>query len=325
MAAAMYLPDPTHKMPDGKTSLRAMSAAHFAGRYRLIDFTLSNLVNSGVSRVGIVLGSNYQSLVDHIGSGRDWELSRKSGGIRFFSPYISDRRGDGALERAMRSLSAVRQDDVFLCDGTIVYNMDYRPILNRHKAEYADVTEIVDPDGNSLRTYIIRKTVLLSLLTNTNTTDIQAVLAAAHCPINYAIFDSYWGQVSGLAAFYNFNMDMLNKEKRNALFNGSGGQIHTSSRDSLPTFYGSGSNVKNSIIADGCVIDGAVEDCVIFRRVKIGRGTVLKNCIIQEDTEVEEGAKLTNVVTDKNVIVTKNSSLVSTGTLPLYIPADKVV
>jgi glucose-1-phosphate adenylyltransferase len=207
----------------------------------------------------------------------------------------------------------------------MVYNMDYRPILERHRAEYADVTEIVDPAGNSLRTYIIRKTVLLSLLTNTNTTDIQAVLAAAHCPINYAIYESYWGRVSGLSSFYRLNMDMLDKEKRNALFNGSGGQIHTSSRDSLPTFYGSGSRVKNSIIADGCTVSGTVEDSVIFRRVRIGAGAVLKGCIIQEDTEIEEGARLTNVVTDKNVIITQNSSLISTGSLPLYIPADKVV
>jgi glucose-1-phosphate adenylyltransferase len=123
---------------------------HFAGRYRLIDFTLSNLVNSGIFRIGIVLGSKYQSLVSHLGSGKDWDLARKSGGITFFPPYLEDmnepypefERGSNALHRALLALAGSKIENVLIVDGAIAYSMDYRPLIEQHESTQADVTAV---------------------------------------------------------------------------------------------------------------------------------------------------------------------------------------
>ncbi|MDR0936927.1 MAG: glucose-1-phosphate adenylyltransferase subunit GlgD [Oscillospiraceae bacterium] len=144
MTVGLYLSDPA------RDSVRTLSAGHYAGRYRIIDFTLSNLVNSGIYRIGIVLGSKYQTLVSHLGSGKDWDLARKSGGITFFPPYLEDlnepypdfERGSNALHRALLQLSGSKIENVLIVDGSIAYNMDYRPLIEQHETTQADVTAV---------------------------------------------------------------------------------------------------------------------------------------------------------------------------------------
>ncbi|MDR0818442.1 MAG: hypothetical protein LBN43_02565 [Oscillospiraceae bacterium] len=337
MTVGIYLPDRNVTLPDGRP-VRTQSAIHFAGRYRLIDFTLSNLVNSGVQRIGIGLGSEYQTLVAHIGSGRDWDLSRKIGGVTFYPPYLSDGILHGATERLKEGLTGYAADNVIFCDGSIFYNMNYRAAIDVHQLQYSDITSIVtERNGEEvpLHTYIMSKTVAMALLERISHdhTGIEHVneLINAQFSVRKYEFSGYSGQINSLTGFYEYNMEMLDAEKRNALFKNPIGRVYTSARDSQPTNYGPDADVRNSIIADGCQIYGTVTNSVIFRRVVVGRGAVVSDSILQNDTIVEPGAEVSYTVTDKNVVITPRQVLIGSPNgygnkvKPLFIHSDETI
>ncbi|MBR2405934.1 MAG: glucose-1-phosphate adenylyltransferase subunit GlgD [Clostridia bacterium] len=126
------------------TGVRAMGSVPFGGRYRLIDFALSNMVNAGVSKVGIITKSNYQSLMDHIGSGKAWDLSRKTEGLYFLPPFGSgEEQYDGrisSLAGVMTFLRNSKEEFVILSDCHFVGNIDYRRLIDAHVESGADIT-----------------------------------------------------------------------------------------------------------------------------------------------------------------------------------------
>jgi glucose-1-phosphate adenylyltransferase len=337
MTVGMYLPDKNHRLPDGNP-IRTVSAIHFASRYRLIDFTLSNLVNAGIQRIGVMLGSNYQTLLDHMGSGRDWDLSRKTGGFSFFSSYHSDVQGESAVERSMRQLDNSNADTVVLCDGSVFYNMDYRKAIAEHKLNYSLVTSVVtERDGAEvpLNTFIMKRTVALALLARIGDNakegiDVNSVLEEIF-PVRRYKFSGYSGKIDDIYTFYKYNMDMLNPVNRNSLFHGEGGRVYTTSHDSQPTQYGPNASVRNSIIADGCYIDGTVENSVIFRYVRVEKGASVRGSILQNGTSVTPGADVRLTVTDKNVVVTQNRKISGTpatfrhGIQPAFVASGKII
>jgi len=148
MNAGLCLSDPHPDRAGDGSPIRTLSAARFAGRYRLIDFMLSNMVNSKIYTIGMILNRHYPSLIGHIGMGKDWDLARKSGGVMFFPPYHADERKsvnnelDGPLQRAAEFLVESRAEYIVLADSSIVYNMDYRTVIDAHKKSGADVTAI---------------------------------------------------------------------------------------------------------------------------------------------------------------------------------------
>ncbi|MDR2606691.1 MAG: hypothetical protein LBC38_05355 [Oscillospiraceae bacterium] len=331
MIVGMYLPDRPKAVPKTGKPVRTSSSIHLAGRYRLIDFTLSNLVNSGVTNILVLLGAHYQSLVEHIGSGRDWDLSRKNGGVKLFPPYLTDTRPSGAFDRALRYLNNNRNfDTVILCDGSVYYNMNYRPVIQRHLSAFAAATMIVDSEtGEALNTIVFRRETILNVLEEIKGGDwsyenVIRILQGLY-KVNTYGYGGYHRTIRTLDDFYRYNMELLDTEKRDALFRAAeGGRIFTSSRDSLPTRYGNLANISNSLVADGCQIDGTVENSVIFRRVRISAGAVIRDSIIQEDSVIEHGAELSGIVTDRNVHVTPGRTL-SGGGAPLYIEEGSVI
>lgn len=362
-------PNPGH-ISDG-SSIRTLSAAHFAGRYRLVDFMLSNMVNSGVTDIGIVLNSNYQSLVAHIGMGKEWDLARKTGGVTFFPPYLIDARQSeysedaGPFQRAVRALRGTWSEYVILVDASFVYNMDYRPALEAHKKAGADVTAVyakkqVDTDTGeqavvydigedsrirsiktasrlsgttnvSLGAYIMHKHVFLQLVTGVKYCGMLRFSRELLAPkvrglkiIGYE-FQGYSAQISSVETSFKHNMEMLDHEKRAALFDYEGRRIFTSRRDSLPTKYGKTATVQNAIVADGCQIEGTVRNSVICRSVRIGPGAVVENCILKDGTVVEKGAKLNWMITDRGVIVSENRNMLGSPTYPVYIETERII
>jgi len=362
-------PNPGH-ISDG-SSTRTLSAARFAGRYRLVDFMLSNMVNSGVTDIGIVLNSNYQSLVAHIGMGKEWDLARKTGGVTFFPPYLIDARkseyseSDGPFQRAVRALRGTRSGYVILVDASFVYNMDYRSAIEAHKETGADVTAIyakkqVDTDAGesavvfdladdnrirgiraasrssdvvavSLGAYIMQKHTFLQLVTGVKYCGMLCFSRELLAPkvkglrvMGYA-FEGYSAQISSVETSFKHNMEMLDHEKRAALFDYEGRRIFTSRRDSLPTKYGKTATVQNAIVADGCQIEGTVRNSVICRSVRIGAGAVVENCVLKDGTVVEKGAKLSWMVTDRGVIVSENRNMVGSPMYPVYIEPERII
>jgi len=362
-------PHPDH-MGDGSKN-RTLSASRFCGRYRIVDFVLSNMVNSGVFTIGIILNSHFQSLIGHIGMGKEWDLARKTGGVAFFPSYMTDERQsinnepNGPLSRACEFLTETNAEFVILADSSVIYNMDYRDAIEAHKKSGADVTAIytsrqvtkeeaefivafdIADDGRvtgvatavdvnininanpkhnvSLGAYIIPKKHFLDLIAGDNNCGVlkfsRVHIAGALDRLRVMAHEhkGYTAQICSLDTFFYYNMDILDIEKRNLLFDYGGRRIFTSRRDSLPTKYGKSAEIKNSIIADGCRIDGIVENSVISRYVEIGPGTVIKNCILQESTIVEGNTQLDHIITDRGVRISENRSLAGCSTYPVYV------
>jgi len=367
----LCLSDPHPDRASDGSPFRTLSAARFAGRYRLVDFMLSNMVNSKINNIGIILNSHYQSLISHIGMGKEWDLARKSGGVTFFPPYHADDRRsvnselDGPLQRAAQFLAETKQDYILLADSSIIYNMDYRAAVEAHKKSGADVTAIytkkkittgerentlaftlsdkgrvtgVDlPQPNaesvniSLGAYIMHKRNFIQLTAGEKHCGMQrfsrVILGAALDRLNVAgyEFKGYSAHICSVETFFHYNLDILDIDKMNALFNFEGRRISTNAKDSLPAKYGKQADIKNSIIADGCRIDGTVINSVICRAVKIGTGAVIKNCVLQDETVIEKSAKLDCIITDKGVVISENRAMMGYRTYPVYIESNRVI
>jgi len=368
----LCLSDPHPDRAGDGSPIRTLSAARFAGRYRLVDFMLSNMVNSKIYNIGIILNSHYQSLISHIGMGKEWDLARKTGGVTFFPPYHADDRRsvnselDGPLQRAAEYLADDKdQSFIVLADSSIVYNMDYRTAVEYHKKSGADVTAIYtkkkltigERENTAAFTLSEEGRVTGIDLPQPNTESVNVSLGAyimhkrnfiqltageKHCGmlrfsrvlLNSALerlnvvgyeFKGYSAHICSVETFFHYNLDIINIDKMNALFNLEGRKISTNSKDSLPTKYGKKADIKNSIIADGCQIDGIVENSVICRNVKIGTGAVVKNCVLQDDTIVDKNATLDCIITDRAVVISENRSMMGYRTYPVYIERRRVI
>ena len=362
-------PHPDRACDGNKT--RTLSASRFAGRYRLVDFMLSNMVNSKIYSIGMILNSHFQSLISHIGMGKEWDLARKSGGVTFFPPYLADERQsvnselDGPLQRAAEYVMGANEEYIVLVDSSIVYNIDYRSAIEAHRKSEAEITAIykkktiaqgerdnavvfdIDEEGRifginrtpytgdvqnvSLGAYVMKKGYFLQLISGEKNCGMlrfsRVLLAGALEKLTVAAYEfmGYTAHISSTETFFQYNMDMLNADNRNALFDYEGRSILTGLRDTLPTKYGSRSDIKNSIIADGCQIDGTVIDSVICRNVKIKEGAYVKNCILQDDTVVERNAMLDCVVSDRGVIISEQRNMMGDMTYPVYIERYRII
>ncbi|MDR2570143.1 MAG: glucose-1-phosphate adenylyltransferase subunit GlgD, partial [Oscillospiraceae bacterium] len=301
----LCLSDPHPDRAGDGSPIRTLSAARYAGRYRLVDFMLSNMVNSKIYTIGMILNSHFQSLIDHIGMGKDWDLARKSGGVTFFPPYYADERRsvnnelDGPLYRTAEYLKkAHHQDYIVLADSSVVYNIDYRKAFEAHKKSSADVTaiytkkkisqgerentiafnisednhvsgvDLAPPNADvvnvSLGAYIMHKRHFIQLTAGEKNCGMlhfsRVLLAGALDRLKTVAYEfkGYSAHICSIETFFHYNMDILDIDNRNALFDFEGRQILTNRRDSLPTKYGKTAEIKNSIIADGCQIDGTV-------------------------------------------------------------------
>ena len=345
------------------TKNRAMASVPFGARYRLIDFPLSNMVNSGISTVGIVTKSNYQSLLDHVGSGDEWDLSRKNGGLHFLPPYSNYVTGlyRGRLEALVGIQNFISQshaDYVIMSDCDCVANVDFKKIVDFHEEKGSDITVVfgkkeftpeqtktrtilkVDDNGEvldvlvrpelsgaydaSMNMFVMSKEFVLKIINESSSRNLYSfeVDVLQHRLKEFKVFgyefSGFYEQIDGIRAYYQANMSLMNRDVRKELFNLTD-PIYTKVRDEAPAKYGLESSAKSCIIADGCIIEGTVENSVLFRGVKVGKGAVVKNCILMQNTEVGDKCELNYVIADKNVVVGNYRSIGGTIDYPVFV------
>ncbi len=342
------------------TAMRAMGSVPFGGRYRLIDFSLSNMVNADVSRVGVLTNANYHSLMDHMGTGKAFDLARKQGGLYILPPNLY--KSTSAVATSLEQLISVRnfisnspQEYVYLCDADVVSNFNLKKMLRDHIASGADVTvgyrygkppkgdcvmdlemdgegvikQILIASGKpkcnyGLGMYIIRRELLLELIdeasahSRVNLTRDLFQRNVDRCKMHGYEIEGYVAVIDSAETYLKANMDLLDSKNRNALLRRDY-PVLTKIRDEAPVKYGLSSSVKNSLVADGSIIEGTVENSVIFRSVKIGKGAVVKNCVIMQGTQVGENAHLEYVCADKNVSVGEGRELKGSETYQVFI------
>lgn len=350
------------------TSHRSMASVPFGARYRLIDFSLSNLVNSGITNIGIITKENYRSLMDHIESGVHWDLDRKNGGLRLLPPYSASgiKRYSGtidALHGAKDYIKRCNADYIVLCAADILANIDISAVLKAHREKDADITivyhnGILPPnredamlltlDAQSRITAIgfdgevgaehlygigitvISRELLLKLIDDAYDNDLPSfnrnVLATKVNQLNIYGYEhsGFITLMNGTDTYYKANMALLEKDVRRQLFDKER-PIYTKIRDDMPTRYGTKADVKNSLIADGCVINGTVKNSIIFRGVTVEKGAVIENCILMQETFVGEDAILSNVISDKNAVIGDGMVLKGTNEKHFFVEKNEIV
>lgn len=348
------------------TGSRPLGSVPFGGRYRLIDFTLSNLVNAGITKVGILTKNNYQSLMDHIGSGKSWDLSRKNEGLYFLPPVaMSDELYAGRIA----SLAGIRpflrnskEDTVILSDCHVVGNLDYDRMIEAHIASGADITvackhgvaprlsdnlvlwmrddgrvnDIVlgqYPAGEcdyGLGLYVMRKDFLIRMVdgaVSRNQMNFNRDILLRHMDevrIHGYRVPEYTAVISSPGSFFRANMTLLDAEARASLFQARRA-IYTKVRDAAPAVYGLHASVTNSLVADGCLIEGTVRRSIIFRDVRIAANTTIENSLVMQGAIICEKTALNCAVLDKDVVIRASRTLSGAEDYPIFIEKGTVV
>ena len=345
------------------TKNRTMGSVMFGGRYRLIDFPLSNMVNSGISEVGVITKSNYQSLLDHLGSAREWDLARKKGGLYILPPFgnVESTLYRGRIEALYGAMSFIKHSRakyVIISDCDVVTNIDYKPIVAAHIESGADITAVahtgvyssddiktstvfnvdadkkvtsvlINPDisgtcTTSLNVFVMSMDFLIETVNDAmarGNVSFERNILQEKCrelKIKIYEYDNYFSKLNSPESYFKSNMALLEPENARKLFVPKR-SIYTKVSDNAPVKYDLDSKVSNSLIADGCIIEGEVENSVLFRGVKVGKGAKVKNCILMQGTVVGDNAELSYLITDKNVSICENHILTSSPQYPMYV------
>lgn len=352
------------------TAHRPKSAVPFGGFARVIDFTLSNLMLSGLELVAVLSQYRSFSLINHVGVGGSWDMTGRNRGVFVLPPY----QGFGQSSWYRGTADAVRQNLDFIrfnrpqvimvLSGDHIYNMDYREILAYHRQKEADCTmacvevplaaasrfgvaEIDDEDGAlggrvrqyrekpekpefawaSMTVYCFKPTVLYDLLAANAREDssfefgrdiIPRALAAGHKIYGFK-YDGYWGYTRTIEEYWQTSMDLLEDPAGRApklpLENwGIRTNLdHREIRDCQPLKVGPRARISNSLVYNGCVVDGVVENSVLFPGVQVKAGAEVRNSVLFFDNVVAPGARLNKVVSDVNVTVGEGVQIGSPG------------
>ena len=351
--------------------LRSVAALPLGGRYRAIDFILSNMVNSGIRNVGIITQKKYQSLMDHLGPGKEWDLSRKRDGL-FILPPFDNAEDTGiykgvcdAIKGSMPYVRRASQQYCLLTGSGTIYTATYNQMLRIHIQTQADITMLYNTDKErynssesckdlriftdkigqvcrmeynfaesksnkrGMDAYIIQKSLLEYLINQSiaggnydfitdvlmKNVDNLRIMAVEH--------SGYVKRLSSVNSYYKLNLDMLDRKVQNDLFYRN--PVYTKVKDEVPVKYLENAKVENSLLANGCIIDGEVTDSVLFRAVRIARGAKVNGCILMQDAEVDEDCILENVILDKNCHVRRGRKLIGSANYPIVIRKDFVV
>lgn len=373
-ALGIIFPNSYDSLVPELVSERLMASIPFGSRYRMCDFLISSMVHCGIDNISIIVRKNYHSLMDHLGNGREWDLSRKKGGLNIVPPFAQKQvkmfaGRIEALESIKGYLKKQTEKYVIMSDANIAVNFDFNDLLNAHIKSGADVTMVyrkqeipkalirqsteamelyyalgmngdrvskiyINPseDGEmnfSLNIYVIERENLIRLIDEAYvhgyTYFVRDILEKQidQLDIRGYCYDGYVAHIHDMKSYFEENMKLLEEENLDALF--SGNQIYTKIRDDNPTRYINGSTAKNVMVADGCVIEGEVENSILFRGVKIGKGAKVKNCVLMQDTIVEDGASVEYVITDKDVTISSGKLLTGNDSFQVYVSKGQTV
>ena len=373
-AMGILFPNSYDSLVPELVSERLMASIPFGSRYRMCDFLISSMVHCGIDNISIIVRKNYHSLMDHLGNGREWDLSRKKGGLNIVPPFAQKQvkmfaGRIEALESIKGYLKKQTEKYVIMSDANIAVNFDFNDLLNAHIKSGADVTMVyrkqeipkalirqsteamdlyyalgmngdrvskiyINPseDGEmnfSLNIYVIERENLIRLIDEAYvhgyTYFVRDILEKQidQLDIRGYCYDGYVAHIHDMKSYFEENMKLLEEENLDALF--SGNQIYTKIRDDNPTRYINGSTAKNVMVADGCVIEGEVENSILFRGVKIGKGAKVKNCVLMQDTIVEDGASVEYVITDKDVTISSGKLLTGNDSFQVYVSKGQTV
>ena len=327
----------------------AKPAVPFGGKYRIIDFPLSNCINSGIDTVGVLTQYEPHVLNAYIGSGQTWDLDRLRGGVSVLPPY---QRGK-ASEWYKGTANAIYQNIPFIADydpeyvlilsGDHIYKMDYNKMLRQHKETGADATiAVLDvPLSEASRFGIMNCKPLASMgiyifswkklrkyleedeANSKSSNDfgkdiIPAMLANGEKMVSYR-FEGYWKDVGTIESLWEANMDLLSPNSGLNLSDDSW-KIYGRTTGSPPHFTAKGAKVQHTLLSEGCEIAGNVSESVLFSDVKVAKNANVEYSILMPGAVVEEGANVRYAIVASGAVIAKGASI---GAGPSECDVDK--
>lgn len=333
------------------TIKRAAAAMPIAGSYRAIDFALSNMSNSRISKVAVLTQYNSRSLNEHLNSGKWWDFGRKQGGLYIFTPSITAEnsfwfRGTAdAIYQNIDFLKKCHEPYVVITSGDAVYKMDYNDVLRYHIEKKADITVVykvlkegedarrfgtlkMDEDmriqefeekpmfakSNIISTgiYVIRRRLLIDLVEQC--VEDERYDFVKDILIRYKNLkriygyqtDAYWNNIASTESYYKTNMDFLKADIRNYFFK-EYPEVLSKVSDLPPAKYNPGAAVKNSLVASGSIINGTVENSVLFKKVYVGKNCVIKNSIVLNDVYLGDNTYIENCIIESRDTIRANT------------------
>ena len=342
------------------TEKRPPATVPFDGRFRLMDYVLSNMVNSRIDTVGLVTPYYYRSVLDHVGAGKAWGLDKKIGGLFILPGTVFGTKEDDSARFLFRDICQNERyfqqgdaDYILISSGSMVYNMDYQPMIAQHELSGRDVTFLykkgttreygvylqLNPNGGVVSVdvknegenlfmdaFIINKSYLLRLIRDFRAQgylDMLTILKDNLPDISSGSygFEGYVGRPDGLVNYMRVSREMLDPTVRRQVYVADR-PVLTTAHDTTPSLYQPGSSVRGSALASGGVIEGTVENSVLFRNVKVGKGAVVRGCVLMDNCVIGENAHLENVICDKNVVINAGVGVNGTEDHPCLIEKD---
>ena len=345
------------------TEPRIHGSVPFGGSYRMVDFILSDMVNAGIRDVGVLMHGKCQSMMDHLRSGKSWDLSRSFGGLTLLPVFAyNSARGNGRFRGKLEALDVVRdylrhisQDYVLLADSDVALNIDLQAVLRAHMDTGADVTAVCAPStgdgmylvadetgrvrevvenlrrGNRcLQIFLLRTELLLSLVERFVSRHeysfqeyvLQGLTKEMH--IHGYVFHGFAAHITDVAGYYESSMQLLDPAVRQDLFCPQR-PIYAKENDAASTYIDPDGECVNSLISDGCDIQGSVRNCVLFRGVRIEPGADVEGCILFKGTAIRRGARASHIIADKNVELLPGRTMMGHASYPLVIAKGSVI
>lgn len=347
----------------------AKPAVPFGGKYRIIDFALSNAANSGIEDIGILTQYKPFLLNSHIGIGSAWDYDRNVGGLRILPPFTSEDGGrwyTGTANAVFENIDYIDEQDpeyVLILSGDHIYKMDYNELLDYHKENDADVSiavmevpwdeasrfGIINVDKNnkiiefeekpenpknnmaSMGIYMFKWEVLRNYLIKDDENpesdndfgkNVLPMMLAEGNKMFAWVFDGYWKDVGTVRSYWEANMDLLDPNNTLNLYD-KDWRIYTKSRNLPPQYIARGSDIKDSLVNEGCYVMGEVNRSILFSDVIIEEGAIVKDSVILSNCVIKKGARIYNSVILEGVNIEENATIGSEGDSHIYMVSDK--
>jgi glucose-1-phosphate adenylyltransferase len=333
--------------PGELTKARPLASLPYAGRFRLVDFPLSNMSNAGIHTVGVIMPTNYRSLIDHIGSGKPWLLDRKGGGLFILpgSAFGTSRTGSRFLLRDLEYnriiLDRATEDYVILSASNIVMNFDLHLLMDAYEEAGSDVMVLTataqgdnedligfDVEGDNVRAlhhgvhygstafldcFVIRRDLLIDMLGWYEQVDYLDLFEAmesdfGRIDVRVYRYNGYVAPIFDTASYYRSNMQLLDLKIADEVFP-EDRQIKTKPHDNPPAAYRHGARVRNAIISGGCRLAGNVTSSILGRNVVVESGATIANSIVLQSCVVQSGARVENAIIDRNNVIPVGTEL----------------
>ncbi len=351
----------------GLTERRPVASVSFLGRYGIIDFVLSNMSNSKIDNVGVLIKEKPRSLFKHLGNGNSWNFNSKSGGVALLynEKYANDARYNHDINNLVENMQFIKQSNAkyaVIAPAHIITTMDYNEVVDAHSKSGAEITivyqhidnadkhyigssylklngnevaEIKTNKGNKeerdicLETYVVNIDYLVKLIDYAKNLssffNLKETLAylCDESKISAYEYKGFARCIDSYEDYYDVSMEFLSLNVNTQVFK-STWPIFTNTNDTPPTKYLADAVVSHSFVANGAIVNGEVSGSILGRDVVIGKGAVVKNCIIFSGSKVCEGAYLENVIIDKNAKIEKKTELVGVDS-PLFVKEGDVV